>query len=149
MSLILAITILAGPLPEINRPSLWITVHLGHDKKSFIAARELKNPHHFFKSLRHDIETHYRLVTDDEAFDEPTYSIGRGGTRMKFRSGSFGGSGAFLLSLKSIADIDQWERHYPKERYAKNEEELSYSFAGRDESDKPAVFPPELQERGP
>jgi len=143
VNLLLCAILLYGPQPEFNRPALTIVVHLGRDHRSAIVNSELHNPHPFFKSIRAEIEQQYNLSTDDEALDEPTYSIGRGGERLKFRPGSFTSSGTFLLALKSIADIDHWERGIPQERYAKNEEGW-YSYVGRDESDKPEEFPPRL-----
>ncbi len=136
MFTLLIAAVLAGPLPDAA-PTLSLRVHLGKDARSRIARHELENPHHFWVSRRMEIGRHYRLIVDEDSFDQPTYQIGHG-PREPFAPGACAASGSFIRSLTSICELDNWER-LNTEGY--------YTFDGRryehyHRPQKPETFPP-------
>lgn len=90
-----------------------LTIHLGNDWRSAVVRSELKRDHPYFLARRLKIERTHVIVLDDDAWKEPTYSIGRGGERQRFRGGAFCCSGAFMSALESICEIDAWDRANP------------------------------------
>lgn len=108
MTTILLLAIVCGPLPEAS-PTLTLRLHLGIDQRSKIARAELSREDLFWTWRLEKIRQNYRLIVDDDAFDNPTWQIGHG-DRQVFRPGSFAASGTFIQALESIAEIDNWER---------------------------------------
>ncbi len=121
--MILALAVLAGPHRDAV-PAISIRIHLGRDHASKLAASELRNDSQFFLDRRRAIyDMGYKIEVDDDALDWPTYQIGRGDTRHRFPPGAFNGSGVWTHTLKSIVDIDRWEREYDdgwRTTYTKN-----------------------------
>lgn len=100
--------LLTGPFPE---PNLKLTVHLGRDRNSAVFRSELGR--HDAWSIEHRLaigRTH-RLLVDDDEFSRPTYQIGSG-QRLPFPRGACAASGTAMLTLRSIAETDAWEREY-------------------------------------
>lgn len=140
---LLTAALLVGPLPE--PPTLQLRLHLGTDHQSRVIESELRNRDQWFVEHRLNVERHFRIMIDHDARLFPTYQIGYGGDRERFRPGTFIGSGTFLLALESLAEIDAWEREFPESIWRIDEETHEYG-AVRDRRTRPESFPPEVRE---
>ncbi len=117
MTFILAIAILLGPLPEA-KPSLQLRIHVGAGRESDIIRSELARDHLWFAGRRAVIEQRYRIVLVDDGYrSRPWFQIGKADERREFASGAFASSGSFMLTIKSLTDIDQWERAFAEMYY--------------------------------
>jgi hypothetical protein len=139
---VLLFALLSGP-PVIHGPSLSLRLHLGTDQHSAIIRSELACDHPWFVRHRLAIQSRYRLTVDDEARLFPTWQISAG-PRETFRPGSFAASGTFILALKSITDIDRWERDSFVPQYNLDEELHEYTFS-RSQAGRPVPFPAEVR----
>ncbi len=139
MSWIIALLLMAGP-PQPSGASMPLKIHLGRDHRSAVARSELGNMHEWFWEKRLKIEAGYRLIIDEDSLDCPTYQIGRGDDRHQFPAGAFVASGTFMLTLLSIAMVDQWERQLPENVVWVSQPDGNYE-ATRLQDDKPLVFP--------
>jgi hypothetical protein len=131
---------LVGPLPDAT---LVLRIHLGRDQRSKIALAELTRDHPWWTAKRIAIQQHYKIRVDNLANNSPSWQIGNG-PRQEFRPGTFNGSGMFMLALKSIADIDQWERnrgYYIPNKIIEKFRDGRPSIA--DVESMPCIFPPD------
>jgi hypothetical protein len=139
---ILLLAVLTGPLPKAQ-PTLTLRIHLGNDFASSVIRSELARTHPWFALKRQAIEQNYRLVIDDDEFDGPSYSIGRGAERQVFRPGSFRASGCFMRALESICEVDRYERENADCDYESVDGRMRYSplRIAEHRSRRPAPWP--------
>lgn len=109
----LLFAILAGP--PVDQPGrIALRLHLGRTQESAVVRSELARDHEWFLTRRLAIEAHYRIVLIEDLYSgRPSYQIGTGDERHEFPAGAFTCSGAFMLTLKSVADGDKWDRQNP------------------------------------
>lgn len=112
MTAFVLLVVLSGP-PLPSDSTLQLRLHLGRDFASRVIRSELSRNGPYFLSKRLAIERHYRIVVDDDANLEPTYQIGRGGERLRFRQGTFAASGTFIRHLAHLCAVNLWERRNP------------------------------------
>jgi len=131
------LAVLTGP--PLNQPTLTLRIHCGRDFSSQVIKSELSRLEPYFLEKWQFIESHYRLELDDDANLEPTYSIGRGGSRERFRPGTFRCSGTFIRSLESLCELDQWER---RQGDSGTYMQIDGSWVTFTEIHKPVPYPP-------
>ncbi len=94
---------------DVIRP---LYLHLGNDRQSDVIRSELNRDQPWFNIQRKAITKRHRLIVDDDARLFPTWRFNRNLPKERFKPGSFSASGTFMLSLRSIAEIDRWENAY-------------------------------------
>lgn len=143
MTAILLLACLIGPLPEAS-PSLKLIIHVdAKSRESQIVRSELARDHLWFSTKRYIIEQHYKIEVKEDLYNaRPSYQIGKADDRHEFPPGTFSASGTFMLTLKSITDIDQFERYEPDLPVYYGD----YPYFTVDRPLRPKLFPPVVTE---
>ncbi len=121
-------------------PTLTLRLHLGTDQRSRILAHEMTCDHPYWVAERCRIDRLVRVKLDDEAHREPTWQIGRG-RRETFPAGAFTASGSAIRTVRSIVELDRWQRenHPPVWRI----DSSTGQYKRLPPHDRPEVFPPQ------